>query len=93
VRTEVVPDFRWGCTPPAANTPVSESPPRAVALDNARAGCLRELFGAMVAHVQCERAGDFAQRAAFAAIARDEAAHAALAFDLRTRKASSKRYR
>jgi hypothetical protein len=50
-----------------------------VAIETSRAGCVRELFGAMVAHVQCERAGDPALRDAFAAIAHDEAAPA---FDL-----------
>jgi hypothetical protein len=54
----------------------------ALALDNVGEGCVRELFGAMLAHVQKERAVDPEVRAVFSAIADDEASHAALALDI-----------
>lgn len=51
-----------------------------VAVDNAREGCVRETFGAVVAGVQARRAETPAVRRAFTHIALDEARHAALAW-------------
>lgn len=53
-----------------------------LALDNAREGAVRELYGAAVAAWQAHHARDARVRAVFATIAREEAEHAALAFDL-----------
>lgn len=53
-----------------------------LALENAREGCVRELYGAAAAAWQAEHAPDQAVRVAFARIARDEAEHAALALEL-----------
>jgi hypothetical protein len=55
-----------------------------VALDNAREGCVREVFGALLARHQAEHAEDRAVREAMAAIADDETAHAAVALDVDT---------
>ncbi len=54
----------------------------AIAIENVVEGCVRELFGALVAEYQARHAGDPAVRAAMRAIARDEAAHAWLAMDV-----------
>jgi len=51
-----------------------------VALDNAREGCVRETYGALVAHFQAARAEDAQIRRALATIAVDETRHAALAW-------------
>jgi hypothetical protein len=53
-----------------------------LAAENAVEGCVREAFGALVAHWQAERAGDPVVRAAKKRIARDETRHAALAFEV-----------
>lgn len=53
-----------------------------LALENAREGAVRELYGATVAAWQAQHARDLRVREAFAAIAEDEAEHAALAFDI-----------
>ena len=53
-----------------------------VALDNAVEGCVRETFGALVAHRQALRAGDPHVRAAMQTIAADETRHAALSWDV-----------
>jgi hypothetical protein len=53
-----------------------------VALENAREGCVGETYAAAVALWQAERAGDPEVRAAMAGIARDEIAHAQLAWDV-----------
>jgi hypothetical protein len=45
-------------------------------------GCVRETFGALVAHYQSSRARDPELRAALARIARDETRHAALSWAL-----------
>jgi hypothetical protein len=55
-------------------------PLRALAEENAREGCVRETFGALVAAWQCVRAADPKLRAAMRVIARDETRHAALAW-------------
>jgi hypothetical protein len=54
----------------------------AVAEDNAVEGCVRETYGALVAQLQARRARDPELRRAFQAIARDEARHAALSWQL-----------
>lgn len=62
---------------------VTTPPPRSLrdlALDNAREGCGREVYGALEAYVQGQRATSPAARATFAALARDEARHALLSF-------------
>ncbi len=51
-----------------------------VAVENAVEGCVRETYGALVAHVQAERAADETVRAAMRAIANDETDHAALSW-------------
>lgn len=53
-----------------------------VALENAVEGCVFETFGAAVATLQAERAEAADVREAFARIAADERAHAALAWDV-----------
>jgi hypothetical protein len=53
-----------------------------LALDNAREGTSRELFGAVVAAWQSHAASSADARARFAEIARDEAEHAQLSLDL-----------
>jgi hypothetical protein len=53
-----------------------------IALENAAEGCVRETYGALVTAHQAEHAQDPALRAAFASIAGDEAAHAALSWRL-----------
>jgi hypothetical protein len=52
----------------------------AIAIDNAREGCVRECFGAAVGCYQAQRAGDPEIAAAMTEIAEDETRHAALAF-------------
>jgi hypothetical protein len=54
----------------------------ALARENAREGCVRETFGAMVAAHQATHARDAAVRGAMAAIAVDEARHAQLAWEV-----------
>jgi hypothetical protein len=53
-----------------------------IARENAVEGCVRELFGALVVRFQAARASDPSLREDLARIAEDEAAHAALAFDV-----------
>lgn len=53
-----------------------------IARENAVEGCVRELFGALVVRFQAARVNDPALRDELASIADDEAAHAALAFDV-----------
>jgi hypothetical protein len=53
-----------------------------LALDNAREGTSRELFGAVLAAWQSRAASSADTRARFAEIARDEAEHAQLSLDL-----------
>lgn len=54
----------------------------AIAEENAREGCVRETFGALVATVQAARALDPVVRTEMEIIARDETEHAALAWDV-----------
>ncbi len=72
---------RYGAFPPVPE--VAAPQPRsleALAIENAVEGCVRETWGAVIAEWQSRAALDPAVRAAFAAIARDEARHAALAW-------------
>jgi hypothetical protein len=55
-----------------------------IAIENAIEGCVRETFGAAVAAVQAARAGDDRFRAAMKGIARDEARHAQLSWEVAT---------
>jgi hypothetical protein len=70
---------RGSLKPPAVRVPRDRL---ALALDNAREGCVRELYGALLAAFQASRAQLPALRQAFATIARDELRHAALSWDL-----------
>jgi hypothetical protein len=74
---------RYGANVPP---PVVERRPvrslEAIALDNATEGCVRETFGALVAHHQAHTARDPVVSAAMKRIARDETRHAALAYDI-----------
>jgi hypothetical protein len=53
-----------------------------IAVENAVEGCVRETFGAALAMMQARTARDAGVRAAMARIARDEAQHAVLAWDI-----------
>lgn len=55
-----------------------------LALENATEGCVRETFGALVTLHQAANAESRELREAFAAIADDEAKHAALSWELKT---------
>ena len=55
---------------------------RTIADENAREGCVRETFVALVSTMQAARATDAAVRAEMEIIARDETEHAALAWDV-----------
>jgi hypothetical protein len=59
-----------------------ERTPLAIALENAVEGCVRETYGALVAHWQAAHAEDRAIGAAMEVIAEDETAHASLAWDV-----------
>jgi len=72
---------RFGGTP--TRLQVDAPPPRAlfdVALDNAVEGCVRETFGALVAHHQALHARDEEVRGAMVRIAEDETRHAELSW-------------
>lgn len=72
---------RYGATPRSPQ--VEALPPRPlreVALDNAVEGCVRETFGALVAHHQALHARDAEVRGAMARIAEDETRHAELSW-------------
>ncbi|MFP2911135.1 ferritin-like domain-containing protein [Pyxidicoccus sp. 3LFB2] len=72
---------RFGGTP--MRPEVDSPPPRAlfeVALDNAVEGCVRETFGALVAHHQALHARDEEVRGAMVRIAEDETRHAELSW-------------
>lgn len=53
-----------------------------IALENAVEGCVRETYGALVAHWQATHAGDLRIRAAMHVIAEDETRHAQLSVDV-----------
>ncbi|MCE9672812.1 ferritin-like domain-containing protein [Myxococcus stipitatus] len=64
---------------------VEALPPRSlyeVALDNAVEGCVRETFGALVAHHQALHARDEEVRSAMSRIAEDETRHAELSWEI-----------
>ena len=65
---------------PRVRRPAAPRPLLDIALENAREGCVRETYGALVALWQAEHALDPRVRAAFATIAREEARHAALSW-------------
>lgn len=72
-----------GAVPPRVQ--LSPRPPRGlaeIATENAVEGCVRETFGALVAHVQAATARDPEVRAALATIAEEETQHAALSWDI-----------
>ncbi|NOK18317.1 ferritin-like domain-containing protein [Corallococcus carmarthensis] len=74
---------RFGATPPppvVAAVPLR--PLDAVALDNAVEGCVRETYGALVAHHQALHARDAEVREAMVRIAEDETRHAGLSWDI-----------
>ena len=54
----------------------------AIALENAREGCVRETYGALVAHYQRTHARDADVRGVMDAIADEETEHAALSWDI-----------
>jgi hypothetical protein len=72
-----------GATPRFARVaPMGVRPLLAVAVENAREGCVRETLGALTAVHQAARAGDPSLRAGFREIARDESRHARLAWEV-----------
>ncbi|GMU04775.1 ferritin-like domain-containing protein [Corallococcus caeni] len=74
---------RFGGTP--QRPVVAELPPRSlmdVALENAVEGCVRETYGALLAHHQALHARDLEVREAMVRIAEDETRHAALSWDI-----------
>jgi len=74
---------RYGGRPVAPRVAaVAPRPLLDVAQDNAAEGCIRETYGALVAHAQARRAHDPRVRRALARIARDETRHAALSWSL-----------
>jgi hypothetical protein len=74
---------RHGMTPRFAPVAAGSRRTRGqLAIDNAVEGCVRETYGAVVAGYQGRAASDPAIRRAMAAIARDEAKHAALSWQL-----------
>jgi hypothetical protein len=75
---------KYGVTPAAPELGECDASPSlfAIALENAREGCVRETYGALVAHLQMTRAGDADVRACMAAIADEETEHAALSWDI-----------
>src|SRR5260221_14585061 len=74
---------RFGGTyaPPRATTQPHRSLV-AIAIENAREGCVRETFGALTAAYQAAKARDPQVRATMGRIARDEIRHAALSWQL-----------
>lgn len=75
---------KYGVRPAAPQIAAAGESPSlfAIALENAREGCVRETYGALVAHLQTTRAGDADVRACMAAIADEETEHAALSWDI-----------
>jgi hypothetical protein len=72
-----------GCEPPRVRlTPASPRGRAEMAMENAVEGCVRETFGALVAHWQRAHAEDQSIRAAMDVIAEDETRHAALAWSV-----------
>jgi hypothetical protein len=75
---------KYGVAPSAPQIAACDEQPSlfAIALENAREGCVRETYGALVAHLQMARAGDADVRSCMAAIAEEETEHAALSWDV-----------
>lgn len=75
---------RYGGQPRAPRIDEARESPTlfSLALENAREGCVRETYGALVAHVQAARAADPVVAACMRAIAREETEHAALSWDI-----------
>ncbi|WP_375744608.1 ferritin-like domain-containing protein [Corallococcus interemptor] len=74
---------RFGATPvPPAVTALPLRPWSEVLLDNTVEGCVRETYGALVAHHQALHARDPEIREAMARIAEDETRHAGLSWDI-----------
>lgn len=62
--------------------PAAERTMLAIALENAVEGCVRETYGALVAHHQAQAAGDGSIASMMRTIAEDETRHAGLAWDV-----------
>jgi hypothetical protein len=77
---------KYGVTPSAPQIAAEGASPSlfAIALENAREGCVRETYGALVAHLQTTQAGDDDVRSVMLAIADEETEHAALSWDIAT---------
>lgn len=75
---------KYGVTPetPRISAPATSPSLLTIALENAREGCVRETYGALVAHLQITRAEDADVRACMEAIAGEETEHAALSWDI-----------
>jgi hypothetical protein len=72
---------RFGAEPSAVEiAPLCARSPLAIALENAVEGCVRETYGALVAHYQAASAADPLVRATMRVIAEDETRHAQLAW-------------
>ncbi|HSO41203.1 MAG TPA: ferritin-like domain-containing protein, partial [Labilithrix sp.] len=76
---------KYGVTPSAPQIAASSAGVPslfAIARENAREGCVRETYGALVAHLQKTRAADDDVRETMLAIADEETEHAALSWDI-----------
>lgn len=74
---------KYGVTPlPPRIAPAESRSLFAIALENAREGCVRETYGALVAQLQMVRAADADVRRTMTAIADEETEHAALSWDI-----------
>ena len=75
---------KYGVTPTAPKITAETSAPSlfALAVENAREGCVRETYGALVAHAQARAATDLDVRRAMLGIAEEETEHAALSWDI-----------
>lgn len=75
---------KYGVTPaaPTIGAAKSERSLMEIARENAREGCVRETYGAIVAQHQVLRAADDDVRACMLAIADEETQHAALSWDI-----------
>ncbi|TSC34300.1 ferritin-like domain-containing protein [Corallococcus sp. Z5C101001] len=75
--------LRYGTTPPPPSVaPLPLRPLHEVLLDNTVEGCVRETYGALLAHHQALHARDPEVREAMVRIAEDETRHAALSWDI-----------
>jgi hypothetical protein len=75
---------KYGVTPAAPEVIPTERPRTLfeIAVENAREGCVRETYGALVAHFQAGQAEDADVRQAMSVIADEETEHAALSWDI-----------